>query len=313
MASPHVHTHAHEHPRGSRGILAFAFTLTCAMLIVEAIGGWWSGSLALLADAAHMLVDAGALALAWAAAAFALRPADARRSFGYARLEVLAGFVNALVQVLLVAGIVYEAVKRLLALDAIRIESGVMLVVALVGLLVNAVVLRSLHRHDHDDLNAAGARLHVFGDLLGSVATVLAALLVRYLGWLWADPVLSLLVSLLILRGAFVLLKRSSHILLEGVPEGVAPEEIRAALAGVDPSIMEVHHLHVWQIASGSRMATLHARVCEGGDAQHALQVIQRVLRERFSISHATVQIETTECLDPQTGCREPGHSHHHV
>jgi cobalt-zinc-cadmium efflux system protein len=267
MAHAHAHTHAHEHS-GSRRILAFALALTCAMLVVEAAGGWWSGSLALLADAAHMLVDAGALALAWAAAVFAGRPADTRRSFGYARMEVLAGFVNALVQLLLVAGIVYEAVTRLLALDAIHIQSGVMLVVAVVGLAVNTVVLNSLHGQDHDDLNTAGARLHVFGDLLGSVATVLAALLVRYLGWQWADPVLSLLVSLLILRGAFVLLKRSSHILLEGVPEGLAPDEIRAALAAADPSIVEVHHLHVWQIASGSRMATLHARVCDGADTR---------------------------------------------
>lgn len=275
------------------------------MLIVEAVGGWWSGSLALLADAAHMLVDTGALALAWAAAVFALKPADARRSFGYARLEVLAGFVNALVQVLLVVAIVYEAVRRLFALESIHILSGVMLVVAVVGLVVNAIVLRSLHADDHQDLNTSGARLHVFGDLLGSLATVLAALLVRFLGWEWADPLLSLLVSLLILRGAFVLLRRSTHILLEGVPEGLAPDGIRATLAAADPSIVEVHHLHVWQIASGSRMATLHARVCEGGDTRHALQVIQQVLRERFSISHVTVQIETEECLDPQSNCGE--------
>jgi len=310
MAHDHAHIHAHEHPAGSRGILAFAFTLTCAMLVIEAVGGWWSGSLALLADAAHMLVDAAALALAWAAAVFAVRPADARRSFGYARMEVLAGFVNALVQLLLVAGIVYEAITRLLAPDAIHIQSGVMLVVAVIGLLVNAAVLRSLDGHGREDLNTAGARLHVFGDLLGSIATVLAALLVRYLGWQWADPALSLLVSLLILRGAFVLLKRSSHILLEGVPEGLAPDEIRAALATADPAIVEVHHLHVWQISSGSRMATLHARICEGGDTRHALHIIQQVLRERFSISHVTVQIENTECLDPESGCQEPGHSH---
>lgn len=309
----HAHLHGHEHSHGgSRGRLAFALALTCAMLVVEAVGGWWSGSLALLADAAHMLVDAGALALAWAAAVYALKPADARRSFGYARMEVLAGFVNALVQVLLVIGIAYEAIRRLLAIDSIHIDSGVMLAVAVVGFVVNAVVLRSLHGHDHDDLNTAGARLHVFGDLLGSVATVLAALLVRYLGWQWADPVLSLLVSLLILRGAFVLLKRSSHILLEGVPEGLATDQIRAALAAADPSIVEVHHLHVWQIASGSRMATLHARVCDGGDTRHALQVVQRVLRERFSISHVTVQIETSECLDPESGCEEPGPPHRH-
>lgn len=305
MAHDHVHPHVHERPGGSRGVLAFAFTLTCVMLVVEAIGGWWSGSLALLADAAHMLVDAGALALAWAAAVFALRPADARRSFGYARMEVLAGFVNALVQVLLVAGIVYEAIRRLLAIESIHIESGVMLVVAVIGLLVNAVVLRSLHGHDHDNLNTAGARLHVFGDLLGSVATVLAALLVRYLGWEWADPVLSLLVSLLILRGAFMLLRRSTHILLEGVPEGLAPDEVRAALEGIGPDIAEVHHLHVWQLASGSRMATLHARLRDGGDAQQALVAIQRLLRERFSISHVTVQIESSDCLDPESGCRD--------
>jgi cobalt-zinc-cadmium efflux system protein len=311
---PHSHhDHDHEHAHGSgRGRLAFAFALTCLMLVVEALGGWWSGSLALLADAAHMLVDAGALALAWAAAVYALKPADARRSFGYARMEVLAGFVNALVQVLLVAGIVYEAVRRLMALESLHIQSGVMLVVAVVGLAVNAIVLRSLHDHDHENLNTAGARLHVLGDLLGSVATVLAALLVRYLAWEWADPALSLLVSLLILRGAFVLLKRSSHILLEGVPEGVAPEEIRAALATADPAIAEVHHLHVWQIASGSRMATLHARLREGGDAQQALRAVQQVLRERFSITHVTVQIESSDCFDPGSGCQDSGHGERH-
>jgi cobalt-zinc-cadmium efflux system protein len=305
----HEHPHHDVHP-GTRNHAVFrlAFVLTCALLIAEAIGGWWSGSLALLADAAHVLVDAGALALAWAAAVFALKPADARRSFGYARIEVLAGFVNALVQVLLVFGIAYEAIRRLRAVDQIHIESGVMLVVAVLGLLVNVVVLRSLHAHDHGNLNAAGARLHVFGDLLGSIGTVAAALLVRYLGWNWADPVLSLLVSLLILRGAFVLLRRSGHILLEGVPEGVAPDEIRIALAGVDPDVTEVHHLHVWQLASGSRVATLHARLREGGDAQHALVAIQRLLRERFSISHATVQVESSECADADAACDEPGH-----
>ncbi len=312
MAHPHVHVH--EHPRdGARGRLAFAFALTCAVLIVEALGGWWSGSLALLADAAHMLVDAGALALAWTAAVFALKPADTRRSFGYARLEVLAGFVNALVQLLLVVGIVYEAIRRLLALESIHIQSGVMLVVAAVGLVVNAIVLRSLHAHSHDDLNTAGARLHVFGDLLGSVATVIAALLVRYLGWEWADPALSLLVSLLILRGAFVLLRRSAHILLEGVPEDLAPAEIREALAMADPAIAEVHHLHVWQIASGSRMATLHARLRESGDPQQAMRAIQRIARERFSISHVTVQIESSDCLDPESGCEDPEHGHRHA
>ncbi|TAN08046.1 MAG: cation transporter [Rhodanobacteraceae bacterium] len=293
---------------GTHAQLALAFALTLAMLVVEAVGGWWSGSLALMADAAHMLVDAGALALAWGAAVYAMKPADARRSFGYGRLEVLAGFVNALVQVLLVCGIAYAATRRLLAPDSVHIQSGVMLAVAVAGLAVNTLVLQRLHvhAHVHDDLNTAGARLHVFGDLLGSMATVLAALLVRYLGWDQADPALSLLVSVLILRGAFVLLKRSAHILLEGVPDGVAPAEVRAALAAADPDIAEVHHLHVWQLASGSRMATLHARLCQGGDAQRVLRAIQRVARERFEISHVTVQVESSECVDPEHGDAHP-------
>ncbi|HJU25150.1 MAG TPA: cation diffusion facilitator family transporter [Rhodanobacteraceae bacterium] len=305
MAHDHAHHHSHAPRRGPA--LGVALALTCAMLVAEAVGGAISGSLALLADAGHMLVDAASLLLALAAAYFAARPADARRSFGYARLEVLAGFTNALVQVLLVAWIVYEAVVRLMNLHDVEIRSGVMLGVALAGLLVNAIVLRMLHGHERDDVNVAGASLHVFGDLLGSVATVAAALLVRYLEWNWADPALSLLVSLLILRSAWMLLRRSSHILLEGVPEGLAPEEIRSAVAQADADILEVHHLHVWQIASGSRMATLHARLREGADAQAGLLAIKRVLRERFSIDHATVQIEARECADdPNCAGRAP-------
>ena len=305
---------AHDHhpadtPHAGRA-LAIAFALTCLMLVGEAAGGVISGSLALLADAGHMLVDAASLLLALAAAHFASRPPDARRSFGYARLEVLAGFVNALVQVLLVAWIVYEAIRRLLSLNGIEIRSGVMLAVAVAGLLVNLIVLRTLHAKDPDDLNTAAARLHVFGDLLGSLATVAAALLVRYLHWTWADPALSLLVSLLILRGAWRLLHRSSHILLEGVPEGLRTDDIRVALAA-NPVVVEVHHVHVWQIASGSRMATLHARLCEGADAQAGLIAIKRELRERFAIEHATVEIELGECADHASGC-EPDDAHRH-
>lgn len=312
MNAPHSHAHDHGHDHAhalrSERTLLVAFALTAAMLAGEAVGGWWSGSLALLADAGHMLVDAAALLLAFLGARFAQRPADARRSFGYARLEVLAGFVNALIQFALVAGIAFEALMRLRQPQPIL--SGVMLTVALLGLLVNALVLRSLHGHDADDVNAAGARLHVFGDLLGSVGAIAAALLVRYAGWLWADPLLSLLVSLLILRSAWSLLRRSTHILLEGVPEGVEPQALTAALHAADPDVADIHHLHVWQLASGSRMATLHARVCEGADTHNALLAIKRVLRERYGIDHATVQIEAQECVDRDHPCHEGGHRH---
>jgi cobalt-zinc-cadmium efflux system protein len=309
MTAAHDHSHPHhdDHDHsGARGRkLLGAFLLTLLMLLAEAIGGLWSGSLALLADAGHMMVDALALALAFAGARAALRPADARRSYGYGRLEVLAGFVNALTQFVLVGFIAYEAVTRLMHPGPIL--SGVMLTVAVVGLLVNLLVLRVLHGHAHDDVNMAGASLHVLGDLLGSLGAVLAALAVRYMGWNWADPVLSLLVSLLILGGAWRLLRKSAHILLEGVPEDLDVGEVEQALRQADASIRDIHHLHVWQLASGSRMATLHAQVSEG-DGAGAVAAIHRLLRQRFGILHVTVQVDAGPCTDHARDCLGHGH-----
>jgi cobalt-zinc-cadmium efflux system protein len=307
---PH-HDHAHDHAHGGNSLsrrhkLLLAFVLTVLVMLVEAGGGVWSGSLALLADAGHMMVDALALLLAVVGAAMAARPADARRSYGYGRMEVLVGFVNALSQFVLVGWIIYEAVTRLLHPGPIL--SGVMLVVALAGLLVNALVLRTLHGHAHDDVNMAGASLHVLGDLLGSLAAVLAALAIRWFGWLWADPLLSLLVSLLILGNAWQLLRRSAHILLEGVPEGVDSAVVEQSLRGADPAIRSIHHLHVWQLASGSRMATLHAELNEPADGARVLQAIRQILRERFEVEHVTVQIDPGACPDETRGCA--GHDH---
>ncbi|MFA6229462.1 MAG: cation diffusion facilitator family transporter [Rhodanobacter sp.] len=326
MSMPHSHDHSHSHAADSHGAhshshshshdaapslrgrkLLFAFVLTTVMMVIEVIGGFWSGSLALLADAGHMMVDALALLLAVVAVAMAARPADARRSYGYGRIEVLVGFVNALSQFVLVGWIVYEAIIRLL--HPAEILSGVMFFVAVAGLLVNVLVLRTLHGHAHDDVNLAGASLHVLGDLLGSLAAVVAALLIRWFGWLWADPLLSILVALLILVSAWRLLRRSSHILLEGVPDGLDSEVVAAALSGADPVIRNVHHLHVWQLASGSRMATLHAELHDAADSAHALRAIKQILLERFQIQHVTVQIDPDECPDGSHGCAGHGHA----
>lgn len=306
----HDHAHAHDLTAVSgsrRRKLAFAFVLTTAMMAVEVAGGAWSGSLALLADAGHMTVDALALLLAVVGAWMATKPADARRSYGYGRMEVLAGFVNALGQFVLVGWIAYEAIVRLRHPG--EILSGVMLVVAIAGLLVNALVLRTLHGHAHDDVNLAGASLHVLGDLLGSVAAVLAALAIHAFGWLWADPLLSLLVAVLILVSAWRLLRRSAHILLEGVPEGLDTAEVEAALREAGPAICDIHHVHVWQLASGSRMATLHAELRDPADAAQALRAINRVLRERFDIHHATVQVDPGDCEDGPSPCAGHGHA----
>lgn len=295
----HAHSH-HAHPGREHGAtnagerrLLIAFVLTLLTLLAEAIGGWLSGSLALLADAGHMLVDALALLLAWGGATIGRRPADARRSFGYARMEVLAGYTNALAQFALTAWIVYEAAIRLA--NPVPIRSGLMFVVAVAGLAVNALVLRVIGGHTHDDVNTAGARLHVIGDLLGSLAAMAAALAIRYLGWIAADPALSIFVALLILGGAWKLLRRTAHILLEGTPDDVESGAVAAAIER-ETGIGGVHHVHIWQLAGGRRVATLHARVADHAQGQYALTAIECVLRERFGIAHATIQIEQSEC-----------------
>ena len=302
-----AHDHSGHHPsQASESRLLLAAALTIATMLAEAVGGWISGSLALFSDAAHMLVDAFALLLAWAGAHFARRPADDRRSFGYARLEVLAGYSNSILQLFLVVWIAVEAVSRLMRPE--QILSGIMLGVALVGLVVNLIVLGALGSHQHDDLNVAGARLHVLGDLLGSAGAVAAALLVRYSGWLQADPLVSLLVSALILGSAWNLLRRSAHILLEGVPDGIETAHV-AETVRRESGVVDVHHVHVWQLAGGRRMATLHARLVDGMETASALAAMQRVLREHFHISHATIQIEGGDCAAGD--CQEPAHAAH--
>ena len=311
-AHEHGRAHAHEHAPASENKLLFAAALTVATLIVEAVGGWMSGSLALLSDAAHMMIDAFALLLAWSGAHFARRPADDLRSFGYARLEVLAGYSNALLQFVLVVWIAVEALQRLLHPEPIG--SGIMLVGAAAGVVINLIVLTALGTHHHDDLNLAGARLHVIGDLLGSIGAVAAALLVRYAGWLTADPVVSLFVSALILFGAWRLLRRSAHILLEGTPDDIEAAQV-AETVRRESGAQDVHHVHVWQLAGGRRMATLHARLAPDCKADVTVAAMKRVLREHFHIFHATVQIEDGDCLE---GDCHPGrvavsdHQHHH-
>jgi cobalt-zinc-cadmium efflux system protein len=306
MIHSHDHAHhAHAHPHAAPGArretrLLFAFALTSLMLVAEAIGGLVSHSLALLADAGHMLVDAGALMFAWLGAHYARRPADARRSFGYARLEVLVGYSNALLQFLLVIWIASEALMRFA--NPAPILSGTMLAVALAGLAVNAIVLGALS-HSHGDLNTASARLHVLGDLLGSAGAVAAALAVRYLDWIWADSAVSILVSLLILAGAWRLLRRSAHILLEGTPEGMDADIVGDTILREAAGVHDVHHVHVWQLTGGSHVATLHARALEGHAPDAVILAIRTVLRERFSVDHATVQLESADCGEP--GCRE--------
>ncbi len=299
----HAHAgHAHApavSARNERKVL-FAFFVIFAFMIVEAVGGVLSGSLALLADAGHMLADAAALALAYAAFRFGRRAADARRTFGYARFEVIAGFVNAITLFAIVVWIVYEAVQRFR--HPIEILSGPMLAVAVVGLLVNVFVLWLLTRGDAEHVNIKGAALHVMGDLLGSVGAVAAALVVRATGWTPIDPILSVLVSVLILRSAWKLLARSSHILLEGAPDGISPAEIERYLMRDVAGVGAVSHVHVWLITSGRALATLHVRPAADADPRLVARAVEAGLRSRFGIDHATVAIDWPQ--DGDGGCR---------
>ena len=304
----HGHGDDHAHVPAVTGAnerkVLLSFVLIFGFMLVEVAGGLMSGSLALLADAGHMLTDAVALALAYAAFRVGRRAADSRRTFGYLRLEVIAGFLNAVTLFAIVGWIGVEAWRRFL--DPTEILAGPMMAVAVVGLLVNVVVLWIMTRGDTDHVNVRGAILHVVGDLLGSVAAIVAALVVMLTGWTPIDPILSIFVALLILRSAWALLARSLHILLEGAPDDASPDMVVDVLMQGVPGLAEAHHVHVWQLTSGRTMATLHVRADRDDLAPGVVREVDRVLRERFGIEHSTIEIDWNSEGDPLACSLQP-------
>jgi cobalt-zinc-cadmium efflux system protein len=292
------HDHHHDHPghnhapavstSNERAVL-LGLVLTFSFMIAEVIGGTLSGSLALIADAGHMLTDTVALFLAWLGFRLGRRPADLRRSFGYARLEVLAGLINAISLFALVGWIAYEAVQRFLAPE--EVLAGPMLVVAVLGLIVNLVVFRILSGAESDHVNIRGATLHVLGDLLGSVGAIVAALVIWLTGWMPIDPILSVLVSLLILRSAWSLLMRTFNILMEGTPEGFDPQTLQTMLLEKVDGLAGVGHLHVWSLSSGQAMATMEIALDAGADPARVTHDVKHALAHE-EIGHATVEID---------------------
>lgn len=292
-----AHDHAgHSHGSDNERRVLWALVLTAGFMAVEIAGGLISGSLALLADAAHMLADAAALALAWAAFRIARRPADPKRSYGYHRGQVLAAFVNGAVLIVIVAGIALEAVRRLM--DPVAVAGWTMLAVAGLGMVVNLGALVILHGGDRRNLNLRGAAAHVLGDLLGSAAAVIGALVILGTGWMPVDPILSLLVGLLVLRSAWRVVRESGHILLEGTPAELDPQRLRQALMTDIPALQDVHHIHAWSLTAERPLVTLHAQIGETADTQAVLRNIKLVLAERFGIDHSTVQVERGPCDD---------------
>lgn len=286
----HSHDHAPKISKSNEKIVLFAFVITFTFMLVEAVGGYLSGSLALIADAGHMLTDAAALALSWAAFHFGARAADGRRTFGYLRFEVLAGFINALTLFAVAGWVILEAVRRFK--EPTEILAGPMLIVALIGLLVNLFVLWLLQRGDTSHVNIRGASLHVLGDLLGSVGAIVAAAVIWLTGWAPIDPILSVLVSLLILRSAWSLFNRSLHILLEGAPDNASPDLLEKHLLRRVPGVRRVRHVHVWEITSGKALATLHVLPTPGSDLRALVESIENELKSQFNITHVTVAID---------------------
>ena len=275
-------------------------------MVAEVIGGMLSGSLALLADAGHMLTDTGSLFLAWIAARMSHKPADTLRSYGYHRVQILAAFSNGVFFILIVGWITYEAVQRIL--NPVEVIGGIMLVIAGLGLVVNLLAFYILHGAGGKDLNVRAALLHVLGDLLGSVAAISAAVIILGTGWMPIDPILSLFVALLILRSAWMVVKESTHILLEGTPQDIDIEILQTAIIDAIPCVRDVHHVHVWSLTPEHPLLTLHVNVDPDADLTQVLQRVKQVLEDRFQIHHSTIQVEPAHCVDEHTGTKSSAH-----
>lgn len=308
---PHDHSHAHLPQDANARRLLIAFSVTAIFMLLEVIGGILSGSLALLADAGHMLTDAAALLVALLAVQFARRPPDAHRTFGWLRLTTLAAFVNALALVVITLFIFWEAIMRFRHPEPVA--GGLMLTIAFAGLVANLLSFWVLHRGSEEkNLNVRAAALHVMGDLLGSVGAIIAALVILWTGWTPVDPILSVLVSALVLRSAWRLLKESVNELLEGAPRSVDIAALKRKLSRAVPEVRDIHHVHIWLVGEKPLM-TLHVRVVPPHDHDALLGRIHHFLVHEYQIAHATVQMEYQPCsgLDCDLSLTQPGHHHH--
>ncbi len=298
----HTHSHAggaHHHADGrtarNRRRLSIVLVLTFIYMLAEAIGGWWTGSLALLADAGHMLTDVAALALALTALWFSSRPATPSKTFGYYRLEILAAFVNGVALVLISLLIFYEAYERWANPPAVK--SGVMMIIATGGLVINLACAWILHGDHEIDLNVRGAWLHIMGDALGSLGAIVAGALMMLYGWYKADPLFSVVISLLIVWSSWKLIRESVNVLLEGTPAHINLAAVEEAILETD-GVEDVHDLHIWTITSGREALSAHVIHRERTVQPLLLKELRAKLHDRFGVDHLTIQMETQDFED---------------
>ncbi len=290
-----------------RRLLAISLSLTATIMVVQIVGAVLTGSLALLADAAHMFTDASALVIALIAAAVAARPADDRRTFGYQRAEVFGALINAVILIVLAGWVGVEAIGRLIDPGEVEVAGGLMLVVAVIGLIANAISMWLLSRAQRTNINVRGAYLEVMGDLIGSAMVIVAAVVIVTTGWMPADAIASLFIAVMIIPRAISLLREVFSVLAESAPKGTAVSEIRAHLLDYE-GVVGVHDVHVWQLTRGAPVFTAHVSVVPAlladGRAAELLSDLQTCLADHFDVEHSTFQIEPAE----QSDC-EPHHA----
>lgn len=282
--------HSHGGPSNAKG-LTIALIITGSIMLLEFFGGLVTGSLALLSDSGHMLSDAAALVLSLVAVRFAARPASPRNTYGFYRFEILAALFNGISLFVIAGFIIWEAAQRVMAPP--EVASGSMMLIALIGLLANLLSAWSLMRKSDIDgnINVRSAYLHVIGDALGSVGAIIAGLLMWLFDWYIADPIVSVLVALLILKGAWNIIQTTVHVLMEGAPADIDQQEVSMALQRIE-GVKDVHDLHIWSITSGKNSLSCHLLIEDQAQEQKILQEALTLLEERFNLPHATIQVE---------------------
>ncbi|MGK3952540.1 cation diffusion facilitator family transporter [Microbacterium sp. I2] len=292
-----MHDHAPSGVReaGNRRLLAISLAITTVVMVVQIIGAALSGSLALLADAAHMFTDAAALVIALVASMVAARPANDRRTFGYQRAEVFGALVNGIILIALSAWVAVEGVSRLVSPSDVEVAGGLMLGVAIVGLIANAVAMWLLSSAQRRSINVRGAYLEVLGDLIGSAAVIVAAIVILMTGWAQADAIASLFIAAMIIPRAIGLLREVVSVLAESAPKGTHVREIREHILGT-PGVVDVHDVHVWQLTRGAPVFSAHVVVdgaaLQDGRASGILSQLQTCLSQHFDVEHSTFQLE---------------------
>lgn len=293
--------HNHDHTKGaSSKSLAIALALTGTFLIAELVGAFIFNSLALLSDAAHMFTDTAALAIALVAVKIGQRAPDDQRTYGYRRFEILAAAFNAVLLFVIAGYVMWEGAQRFM--EPQHVESTGMLIVAALGLVINLIAMKILSSGKEESLNIKGAYLEVWADMLGSLGVIIAALIIRFTGWIWVDTAMAILIGLWVLPRTWILLRDTTHILLQGVPRGMKLSEVRTAMAGVS-GVSDVHDLHVWSVAGDDASLTAHIAIAEGYDPQIVRRDVAAMLEDKYNIHHSTIQTETSPCVEEHAEC----------